>query len=94
MPLCLVRLSTGNSPTTSNELVKKMTMRDDLCRMCARIARDSANTRDMRAVAYQSLLDLKGYSMTTSMTRVFLNPNVDLDTLIDWSWVDSVIPKT
>jgi hypothetical protein len=48
----------------------------------------------MRGVAYKSLLNLKGYSMTMSMSREFLNRNVDLDTLIDWRWVDSVIPKT
>ena len=79
--VCLVKLSNANS-------------KDDLCRICARIARDSANTRDMRGVAYKSLLNLKGYSMTMSMSREFLNRNVDLDTLIDWRWVDSVVPKT
>jgi hypothetical protein len=92
--LCLVRLATGNSPTTSNELVRKVAVRDDLCRMCARIARDSANARNMRAVAYGGLLDLKGLDMPINMTRALLNPNVDLDTIIDWRWVDSVIPKT
>src|SRR6266568_5086814 len=68
--LCLVHLSTENS-------------KDDICRMCAHIARDSANTRNLRAVAYKGLLTLKGYSMTISMGRAFLNRNVDLDTLID-----------